>query len=164
MSRDHAVAGPRPGGEPPAPVSAGPPQPDLPDGELTEGEPVDGEPVTAELVLHEVGAPIRSRWQRGVVAIRAGLADISGPVAVAALTIGAGVAAGVVRQLASGSAVGSSRLGRTLTVSGLVVHRVDIVHHVVHHVVHHDAVYNVVHHHPLLRDPSHPADHPSLPS
>lgn len=90
-------------------------------------------PPGRDLVVRErVVPPVGPRWVAAVVALRDRLPAGARPAALAAVTFGAGVAAGAIGQVHRHGAVRSSRPGPI------------VVHHIVHHVIHHTVPHAVI--------------------
>ena len=77
----------------------------------------------------------RPRLTRGLAAVRTRLpTPVRDPVVVTTATVGAGVAARVIRELVRTARVRGESPARAVPIAWVFVHRVDVVHHVVHYV------------------------------
>jgi hypothetical protein len=94
--------------------------------------PAGAEPETGtEVVVRAVPLPDTSR-----TALRTRLGELARhPAVVTTATVGAGVAAGVVRELVRNGWPGRSVPAGPLRITAHVVQEVHVIHHVVHHVV-----------------------------
>lgn len=103
--------------------------PDVPDGLRPAADDPPDEPCTAVVVR---AAPIarRSRWSDRVVTVAARLPDLArNPAVLATIAVSAGVAAEAAFALLRRAGGGPVPPTATIHITGVVVHRVQVVHH-----------------------------------